>query len=378
MKKLQSSDCLKPLGYGIFERLTLQTIISRFVVFLLVLNNLVYQTDFQINQLLLVFLFFAFLLGFVVSYGSVDSYFVFCFLCLAVGYIFTSYLSGSPEALNRSVAYFSFFSLFLLIFFHGHKIHVTKSIFIVFLAVYLCISFAIIYSGNRAFVNPNWVAMTLFYVYFIFAGKSNIFFLLFGLLMSFMVFESRGTSVVFAVSILIFCSQKLVGMRITKGLYTLVYFVLVFGFFFLIHLLSNESQYLVQFISSVTERGLGGRETALIQGYQDLIASNFIGVGLASPGGYVDPVTGKGVHIHFGLLELMLKYSGLVFFLFLFLMIKLVKSSSKDEFPMIGGAMMTVFFYNGLAPSHLGLNVLLLIAISKILWSSSKTSGSHF
>ncbi|SDJ09817.1 hypothetical protein [Billgrantia gudaonensis] len=357
-----------------FQRnITIRGLASWIFVSLIILNNLVYQTNLQLNQVLVIIS--AVLLAFLValSRGTVSKYVVTFTVIVFLIYIPPVFFRETSQAVNRSFAYFLILMLYIFLLFYGYKVDVRKTHFFVFFAFYLAILSYVILSGDRLIINPNWISLTLFYLFFLAWGKTSFIFLIFGLLSSFFVFESRGVSIVFFVAMLLFLAQKTIGEKSTKIIYISIYFSLVVFMFYIIHLLSIDDKSLLQIIISITERGLGGRETALIQGYQDLIESNLLGIGPASPGGYDDPVTGQGVHIHFGLLELMLKYTGLVLLGFCYLIIRLVKSASSDQFPMVGGAMMVVFFYNGLAPSHLGLNVLLLMIISKVIL----TSGNH-
>lgn len=354
--------------FGCSSPVTVQFVWAFLFFFWILINNLVYQTDFQINQLLFSSGSLFFSLALVSLHGRVSPNLLFFVFLAALFYLFSMLVSDSPEDFNRSVAYLVIILLYAFLFFLGWRIFVPRSLFYFYLVFYLALAVYIVYSGERAIVNPNWVAITLFYLYFIVFGRASIFFIVFGLILSFFVFESRGTSVVFLVAMLVFLSQKVFGTRLTKISYIFIYVSLVFCFFYIIHLLSIREDIIYQLIYSITDRGLGGRDTALVQGYQDLMSSNLLGLGPASPGGYENPETLKSVHIHFGLLELMLKFSALSLFLFFYLLYKLVRYSRDFELPMIGGALMAVFFYNGLAPSHLGINVLLIIMISKVIF----------
>tara|TARA_R110000851_G_scaffold319526_1_gene483992 strand:- start:9276 stop:10325 length:1050 start_codon:yes stop_codon:yes gene_type:complete len=341
-------------------------------IIIVILNNILYQTNFQINQIFLVVLlvFVCILL----DVNRLNKKLLFLFVVSSVAYIVTFQFQESLPEKNRAIFYYLSLMLYLLLFFNGHRIWVPKILLYVYFLIYLVIALIIFFTADRDFINPNWIAATLFFLFAFTRPLKRIWcviFLLFGVIVSLVVYESRGSTVVFAIALLAMLSQVLLSSVTVKILYIFMYFLLVAAFWLFLDLLSSESGYLMEVILQFSDRGLGGRESALIQGYLDLKGSNYFGIGPAASGGYLDPVTGKPVHIHFGFLDIALKFSIFGFFLVLLLMMNVVIKSSYHMFPMVAASFMIVFFYNGLALSHFGLNVFVIALMSKVLFSKT-------
>lgn len=355
-----------------FPCVPLSRIVSVAFVFILVANNVLYQTSLQVNQISLVVALIAVCLFFNVH--AVNKKFLILISISSLIYLVTLFFLDGVAERNRAIFFYSSSVLYLLLIFNGHKISVPDSFLYFYLVIFFVISILILSTSDRDFVNPNWISATFFFLLAFskpMRRRKMVFFLLIGLILSALVYESRGSTVIFGVALLAMVSQRLFGDAIAKRLYLFVYLLFVIAFWFFLNLLSSEFGYFMDFIFQFSDRGLGGRESALIQGYLDLKESGYIGAGPASSGGYIDPSNNQPVHIHFGFLDIALKFSILSVLFVLILMRAVILKASFQQFPMVAASFMTVFFYNGIAFSHFGLNVFVIALMSKVLFSKA-------
>ncbi|MCT7405744.1 hypothetical protein [Aliarcobacter cryaerophilus] len=248
-----------------------------------------------------------------------------------------------------------------------------KVLFYIYFLVYLVTALVILVKADRAIINPNWVAMTFFYLisFHMYEKNKTLVFitLLFGFLTSFFIYESRGTSVSYLVAILTL-SFLSISHKFVRFVVILVLTSISIGYFCFLDFLMNYREVVELLIAQYTERGLGGREGVFILGYQYLLDSNFLGYGIEISGSFEDPEKGEGVHIHFGLLDLALKFSIAIVGVYLIFVYYYIRKVDIKFLPFLAGALMTVFYYNGLAPSHLGLNFLLYLFLGYAYYNS--------
>ena len=346
---------------------------SKFIVyiflFLVILNNLLYQTDFQFNQIFFVFVLAV--LSFTLKFKFIEKRLLFLVVGLSVVYFFEMVVSDSSEDLNRAIFYLCSALLYANIVFRGHMLMPGTGVVFGYFFVFLVVAVLIILFDNRIFVNPNWVAITLFFLLAVSSikNKAIISVVLFvGLIVSFFVYQSRGSSVVYATSLLALSCQGILGDRFSRKAYVCAFLIALITFVSFLGVLQQGPEELSSYVSNYSERGLGGREYALIRGLSDLKESGYLGYGPSTSGGYFNNLTDQAVHIHFGFLDIALKFSIFAVVALIVFLAKVVFQCSARDFPMIAGGFMTVFFYNGFAQSHFGLNVFLFILVSRAHW----------
>lgn len=346
---------------------------SKFIVyiflFLVILNNLLYQTDFQFNQIFFVFVLAV--LSFTLKFKFIEKRLLFLVVGLSVVYFFEMVVSDSSEDLNRAIFYLCSALLYANIVFRGHMLMPGTGVVFGYFFVFLVVAVLIILFDNRIFVNPNWVAITLFFLLAVSSinNKAIISVVLFvGLIVSFFVYQSRGSSVVYATSLLALSCQGILGDRFSRKAYVCAFLIALITFVSFLGVLQQGPEELSSYVSNYSERGLGGREYALIRGLSDLKESGYLGYGPSTSGGYFNNLTDQAVHIHFGFLDIALKFSIFAVVALIVFLAKVVFQCSARDFPMIAGGFMTVFFYNGFAQSHFGLNVFLFILVSRALF----------
>ncbi|XOF34038.1 MAG: hypothetical protein ACL93V_01700 [Candidatus Electrothrix sp. YB6] len=356
------------------------------LILIILINNFFYQTEQQINQLylnvvVLFFLIFPFVLNKfkTINYKAVLAIYGISF------FSFVSFVYASDSFHKHRIAFYMFVFIGYILLFLSTKTYKTKDDYILF--VYLWGSITIIYgfsvylSGNRQlYSNVNWIPMTLFYLVALSRFK-NIFlsYSLVGMI-SYFLFISRGTSVSVITALLVMVTVYLkIDQGIIRKLIITAYVLMSFFFFIGIDYYYRYPDLADVYIKTVSRRGLGGRDTALIDGYERLLESNLIGEGIGSAGGvsFEQFREMKSVHIHFGLLELALKMSIACPVIMLIALSRIIIRVKKEWLPGLTGGLMSVFYYNGLAPSHFGLNYLLIILISVSYWDSvESTSGN--
>lgn len=108
---------------------------------------------------------------------------------------------------------------------------------------------------------------------------------------------------------------------------------------------------------------------ALLNGYALLLDSNVWAYGFAMSGQIGGEFAGellRPVQIHFGLLDLGLRFSIIIVFLLMIFIIKVIKVTPKSYLPVLSGALFTTFYYNGFGLSHAGLNLLLFLVLGQV------------
>ena len=353
---------------------TILFILSSIVMCLILLNNLVYQTGFQFNQVFFNILVLFALILFIMVLKKIN-YGVLYFSIIIAFIIYGVILADDSESFNRIINFSLVILSFFLIFYISQYLKVNNTIFYLYFIVYIFLCFTIVIIGDRGIINPNWVAMTFFYLIGLFLyDKSKVFLsivLLFGFITSFFIFESRGTSITYLVAMITLLFLN-ISHKFVRVMIIVILSLISVGYFYFLDFLTNYKEIAELVIAQYTERGLGGREGVFIIGYEYLYDSGFLGYGIQMPGGFEDPKIGQSVHIHFGLLDLALKFSIFIVVIYILFIFFYIRKIDKKFLPFIAGGLMTVFYYNGLAPSHLGLNLLLYLLLGFAYYTTKK------
>lgn len=342
------------------------------VILLIIINNIVYQTIFQLNQPLFVFLIFVVLIAFLTAGGGRANKWFYILLFGLFSYLIGSILLNveQQDYLNRALFNFMTASVYLMLFFVASDRSISGSYFYVFFAIFAAGGVYVILTSDRDLFNPNWYAMTLFYL-FALTGPRERLWPIFALAIVFLgVYGSRGATVSAVVASAAIVVSRLLEHR--RYIVSLGFVLLTGGMFYFVYYLHvSQLSGLLAMGSLVEEgRGLGGREGALIEAFSQLVESNFLGYGIgASTSFSVQDNIGvdKDVHVHFGLLDISLKFGIFGVLFAYFLAIRLIHLSNKSQLPYVLGGLMTVLYYNGLATSHVGLNFLLYLLLGHAL-----------
>jgi energy-coupling factor transporter transmembrane protein EcfT len=206
--------------------------------------------------------------------------------------------------------------------------------------------------------------------------KKIVLFFILGLILSFFVYESRGASLSFIAALVSYFIIKIDHRIVRIGIVIVIFTVSILFFLFLDFATQEGPEAALLIVSQFSERGLAGREGALFYGYDLLKQSDFLGYGIWFSGGFevvVNKLRGlEMIHIHYGLLDLALKFSIFTVILFLLALPFYIKKVTTESLPYVAGGLITIFYYNGLAPSHLGLNILLYLILGQAIMIHSK------
>ena len=353
-------------------RLNPVKILSFLLISFILINNFLYDIDIMLNQMMFkinILVLLIFLLFYIkkINYGFLYFFIFFTFTLYALLTV------NESTDFNRAISYMMTILSFFLIFYISKYLKLNKAIFYSYIFMYIVICVAIIVKSDRNIINPNWVAMTMFYLIalFMYDKKKTLLLILlsFGFLTSFFILESRGTSVSYLAAILslLFLSMS---HKFVRFAIIIILSSISVGYFYFLDFFTNYREVLELLFAQYTERGLGGREGVFIIGYQYLLDSSFLGYGIEMSGSFEDSEKDKGVHIHFGLLDLALKFSIAIVGVYLIFVYYYIRKVDIKFLPFLAGALMTVFYYNGLAPSHLGLNFLLYLFLGYAYYNS--------
>lgn len=356
------------------RRLTINPIqgLSFLLLSFILINNFIYDIDIMVNQLVFKFTVLIFLISMLFYIKKINYGFLYFFIFLTFTLYALLTVNESTD-FNRAISYTMTILSFFLIFYISKYLKLNKAMFYLYLVIYLVICVVILVKSDRGIINPNWVGMTLFYsiALFMYDKRKTVLMVLlsFGFLTSFFILESRGTSVSYLAAILSLLFLN-ISHKFVRFAIIIILASIAIGYFYFLDFLTNYREVVELLIAQYTERGLGGRENVFIIGYQYLLDSGFLGYGIEMSGGFEDPEKEKGVHIHFGLLDLALKFSIVIVAVYLIFVYYFIRKVNIKFLPFVAGSLMTVFYYNGLAPSHLGLNLLLYLLLGYAYYNS--------
>ncbi|MHA7808485.1 MAG: hypothetical protein ACX933_01655 [Marinobacter adhaerens] len=330
------------------------------LIFLLVVSNTLYDTEYSFNHQILVPLSIILLISILITSGARLKISVICFLSLIIflGF-FDALATGRLIAIYHALVATCFF-LALSCSKYLHKTSIAKLWFVP-ISIGLVLNLEII-EGSGLLVNKNWASMTSFYLLALSENNKKKHFFLF-LAIASLLLGSRGGTIVstFAFILMFVNAGKSIYVRYLLSAALAVF--IVSCFIFLDFYLKNLWLYKVFYSDGA---GLGGRDVALLLGYKELLDTLFLGRGLGFEGSFPDTLLGSArgdVYIHFGALDLMLKFSVFGFFLVLFMVISSLLKASNQIFPLLYAAVLSMFFYNGFGISHFGLNFLLYVIV---------------
>lgn len=351
----------------------LSILINSIIIVFIVINNIFYQTSFQLNQILLNFVTLLLLLASIIIYNKINLKSIFLSGVLLIVFLHGYYFAQDNLYQNRAVSFSLVICCFIFLFF-GFKKYNTKYLLYLYIAYMLLLSIIIFSTNNRAIVNPNWAIMTLFYLTALSKHRANIYLFSIIALLSYTVFESRGGTISALTAILVILSLKM-NIRYTRYIIIIVIVSTSLLYFYFLDYYLSHTLAVDYFLNNISERGLGGREEGFLIGYENLRGSNFWGTGIGTSGSVEFDNGEKGVHIHFGFLDLALKLSIVPIIIILFALTKIILKTKQYYLPTLAGGLMTIFYYNGLAASHLGLNYLLIILLASSYWNIQKKTN---
>lgn len=367
-------------GMPNIAKIRASSLLFNIVVLLIVLNNVVYQTKFQFNQPFFVFLIFSVMIVFSAAAGGwrADKW-LYIILFVLFSYLMGSILlSGAQQDYtNRALFNFMAASVYLMLFFAASNRNISSSYFYAFSVIFVAGGVYIFLTSDRDLFNPNWYAMTLFYL-FALTGPRERKWLVLVLAITFLgVYGSRGATVSAIAAFTAIVMSSFLGRR--RYIISLGFLLLTGGMFYFVYYLHDSQLSGLLAMGNIADegRGLGGREGALIEAFSQLVDSNYLGYGIgASTSFSVQDNIGfdKDVHVHFGLLDISLKFGLFGVLLVYFFVNRLIHVSNASQLPYVLGGLMTVLYYNGLATSHVGLNFLLYLLLGHALAGRSLTS----
>lgn len=356
------------------------SVLFNVILISIVVNNLLYQTDYQLNQPIFVIAILLLLLFYVVvERGCANKWYYILFLSLIIYSVWSVFFHSSDLTYtNRAIFNFAAAASYLVIFFFLSKKDLPNLYLYIFLALFIAGAFYILAASDRDLFNPNWYAMTMFYLFALSSHRERKWLVLVFALICFGLYESRGAFVSFFAAF--FVSSMLSFVKQRRGITLVSFLFATLAMFYFVHHLYEDQDLALLVINDIVgkERSIGGREGALIEGYSQLIKSNYLGGGIGASTSFViqDNIgVYKDVHIHFGLLDIFIKFGFIGVVFAYFLASRVIQKGAESYSPYVLGGLMTVLYYNGLATSHLGLNLLLYLLLGQAL-NRSRGRGS--
>jgi len=331
------------------------------------INNFLYQSVWQIDQrvFILFVLFLLIAILFLKNRINKSILFLGCILCWATVVTIMFHIEDlfyiHRSIINTVVAlsYILVFGLSRKMFFLNGYLH-NNYFYLTTLVV--CIgAIALLLGVDRHDIpNVNWWPMTLFFILGMsrYRNKLGCYIVLF--IISYFIYESRGVAVSAIVSISLFIGF-LFSVKWSVRIFSFLFISSVYLFMIFISFYASNQDVVNLFVGQISERAFSSREIALVEGWKVLEASNYFGDGIGAEASFERAE--KSVQVHFGFLDLSLKFSlyfASVIMLYVFF---LIKNYKHTFFPAIAGAVMSVFYYNGFGISHEGLNLLLFMLL---------------
>lgn len=357
-------------------------IIINGIIPLLIINNLLYQTENQIDQTLLNISILCILGLHILLKKRVATALTIPITVLALSFIVFFYLSETSHEQNRTIINSITIVNFILILIYARDFNLKKA-WIAAIIIMIFGAALITITNDRFIINPNWYAMTGFYLLALSEKKRSLALYILFISLSFGIYESRGTTVSLLITVSLIALLKYTKEDTIKKTSSILFISLSFISFIFLNYYYNNTYVINELLYDGNSRGLGGRDSALLLGYETLLESNFLGYGLSHSGSlYIDDFMGRtydAVHIHFGLLDISLKISILGVIVVFWLANQAIKKSDSEQFPSLYGALISVFYYNAFSISHYGLNYLLYILIGYSIYhtSTAKNTPPH-
>ena len=203
------------------------------IMFIILINNFIYQTAYQINQVVFNLVVLLMLLTTIIvdSRISIKVIGAICFLCILD--VFYIYFSDDNFEINRVINYSLIFTTYIVLFYRSKYISIPKSVFFICSIVFFGTSMLIFLLQNRSFINPNWYAMTFFYILVLGPYRGRLLLYLIALVITYFFFESRGTTVSLLAAIIVtICMKKFVSF--TR--YSITFFIILISVFYFLFL----------------------------------------------------------------------------------------------------------------------------------------------
>lgn len=344
--------------------------ISSIFIVLVIINNSLYQTAYQLHQPFLALVIFLFAVMIMIVKEKWNKYLLGLMLFLLLAVMHSAFTIDTGEEYNRLFNYALILCVYFILFFNGHKLSVVSFIYYGWWISFLVMAVVIVIYSDTTLINANWWPMTTFLLVSLYRPTKPMLWLSLLLTVSAFIYESRGTVVCCTVTILGYLLVRL-NVKMLRVGYILSFLAAAIFIFAFIHLLTKEPEMMVYVKSIIGDRGFSGREGALLVAYEILYDNNFLGAGLVASNSFLVMLNGfpTDIAIHFGLLDIAYKLSIFSLLLCIYYLMKLIWAVDKSTLPFLMGGLMMTFFYNGIGLSHLGLNLLLLTLISKSYYS---------
>ncbi|NEP55946.1 MAG: hypothetical protein F6K31_02835 [Symploca sp. SIO2G7] len=343
---------------------------------LILINNFLYQSIFQIDQRIFVALCFAILASILTIKRQVHIGFLIFVLIIGIVFAVSLFsLSYDLFYLNRSLMTVLASTTFLMTFFLSQDIIFPDFSFSFSLVITMCGALALLFFGvDRAeLANVNWWPMTLFFTLAMSNQRNKLKWYILTFLMAHFGYASRGTSFSSIIAIITSFVSWFPIRKLFIKFYSYFFLVLVFLFMSFLAYYASHQEVVERFVA-MSERGFAGREIAWIPGWNILEETHYIGKGIGTISSFEDSqstlLNPKSVQIHFGFLDLSLKFS---LYLATCLMIAIsacIQNANITFFPGLAGGVMTIFYYNGFGISHYGLNLLLIMLLGMSISTS--------